>query len=118
MGCIYVDVVFYNPVDYADFVLGECRLEDVKRISLKALVDTSATSLTLPEDFVEKLDLPTHGKVEVETATGEGKVNLLIEAITLYHFHVTFIPNFIRNFIPHFIPNGKVIAGKYCDFIL
>ena len=83
MGCIYVDAVFYNPIDYADFVLGKCRLEDVKRISLKALVDTGATSPALPEDVVEKLGLPVYGEVEAETATGREKVRLALAIIQI-----------------------------------
>ncbi len=30
MGRVYVDPVFYNPIDYMEFDLGKRRLEDVK----------------------------------------------------------------------------------------
>ena len=83
MGCIYVDAVFYNPIDYADFVLGKCRLEDVKKTTLKALVDTGATFPALPEDVVEKLDLPIYGEAEAETATGKEKVRISAAIIQL-----------------------------------
>ena len=83
MGYIYVDAVFYNPIDYTEFVLGRRRLEDVKKISLKALVDTGATFPALPEDVVEKLSLPMYGEAEAETATGKEKVRLTLAIIQI-----------------------------------
>jgi len=76
LGYIYVDAVFHNPVDYAEFVQGRRRLEGVRRVNVKALVNTSAIFPTLPEDIVEKLGLPIHGEVEVETAAGRERVRL------------------------------------------
>jgi clan AA aspartic protease len=83
LGCIYVDAVFYNPIDYTDFVLGKRRLEDVKKTALRALVDTGATFPALPEDIVEKLGLPIHGEVEAETAMGREKVKLALAIIQI-----------------------------------
>lgn len=83
MGHVHVDVVFYNPIDYAEFVERRRRLEEVKRIGLKALVDTGATFPALPEDVVEKLGLPVYGEVEVETATGRKKARLALAIIQL-----------------------------------
>jgi clan AA aspartic protease len=83
LGYIYVDAVFYNPIDYTEFVLGKRRLEDVKKISLKALVDTGATFPALPEDVVEKLSLPMYGEAEAETATGKEKVRLTLAIIQI-----------------------------------
>ncbi len=76
MGYVYVDAVFYNPVDYAEFVLGRRRFEDVRMASVRALADTGATFPALPEDIVEKLGLPLYGEVEAETAMGRGRVKL------------------------------------------
>jgi len=83
LGYVYVDAVFYNPVDYTEFVLGRRRLDDVKKTSLRALVDTGVTFPALPEDVVEKLDLPIHGEVEAETATGREKVKLALAIIQI-----------------------------------
>ena len=83
MGYIYVDAVFYNPIDYTEFVLGKRRLEDVKKISLRALVNTGATFPALPEDVVEKLGLPMYGEAEAETATGREKVKLALAIIQI-----------------------------------
>jgi len=76
LGYIYVDAVFHNPVDYAEFVQGRRRLEGVRRVNAKALVNTSTIFPALPEDVVEKLGLPIHGEVEVETAAGRERVRL------------------------------------------
>jgi predicted aspartyl protease len=73
---VYVDAIFYNPMDYAEFVLGRRRFEDVRMASVKALADTRATFPALPEDTVEKLGLPLYGEVEAETAMGRGRVKL------------------------------------------
>ena len=83
MGHVHVDAVFYNPIDYAEFVERRCRLEEVKRIGIKALVDTGATFPVLPEDVVEKLGLLIHGEVEAETSTGREKVRLALAIIRL-----------------------------------
>jgi len=83
LGYIYVDAVFYNPIDYTEFVLGKRRLEDVKKISLRALVNTGATFPALPEDVVEKLGLPMYGEAEAETATGREKVKLALAIIQI-----------------------------------
>jgi predicted aspartyl protease len=76
LGYVYVDAIFYNPVDYAELVLGRRRFEDVMMASVKALADTRATFPALPEDTVEKLGLPLYGEVEAETAMGRGRVKL------------------------------------------
>jgi predicted aspartyl protease len=70
-------------MDYTEFVERRRRLEDVRRVSLKALMDTGATFPALPEDVVEKLGLPVHGEVEAETATGREKVRLALAIIQL-----------------------------------
>jgi predicted aspartyl protease len=83
LGYAYVDAVFYNPINYTEFVGRRRGLEDVKRVGLKALVDTGATFPALPEDIVERLGLPVHGEVEAETATGKEKVKLALAIIQL-----------------------------------
>ena len=81
MGHIYVEAAFYNPIEYLEHVRGKRRLEDVRRVDLKALVDTGATFPALPEDKVDELNLPIHG--EAETATGRGGVKLAAAVIQI-----------------------------------
>lgn len=72
MGHVYVDAVFYNPVDYTEFVLGKRRFDDVRKVSSRSLVDIDPTFSTLLEDIVKELGLPIYGETEAETATGRG----------------------------------------------
>jgi len=81
LGHIYVDAVFHNPIDYTEFTQGRRELEGVRRVNLKALVDTGATFPALPEDVVEGLGLPIHGEVEAETVTGRERVKLALAVI-------------------------------------
>ena len=83
MGHVYVDAYFYNPIDYTEYIQGRRRLEDVRRISLRSLVDTGATYPVLPEDIVEKLGLPIHGEAEAETATGRERIKLALAIIQI-----------------------------------
>jgi predicted aspartyl protease len=83
LGYIYVDAVFYNPIDYTEFVEGRRRFEDVRRATLKSLIDTGATFPALPEDVVEMLSLPIYGEAEAETATGREKVRLALAIIQI-----------------------------------
>jgi clan AA aspartic protease len=83
LGYVYVEAVFYNPFDYAEFVQGRRRFEDVRRTALKSLVDTGATFPALPEDVVEKLNLPIYEEAEAETATGREKVRLALAIIQI-----------------------------------
>lgn len=81
MGHVYVDAVFYNPVDYTEFVLGKRRFDDDRKVSSRSLVNTDATFPTLPEDIVKELGLPIYGETEAETATGRERVRL-VAAVT------------------------------------
>jgi len=83
LGYIYVDAVFHNPIDYTEFVVGRRRLEDVRKMSIRSLVDTGATFPALPEDVVEGLGLPIYGEAEAETATGKEKVRISAAVIQL-----------------------------------
>ena len=83
MGHVYVDAYFYNPIDYTEYIQGRRRLEDVRMISLRSLVDIGATYPALPEDIVEKLGLPIHGEAEAETATGRERVKLALAIIQI-----------------------------------
>jgi len=81
LGHIYVDAFFHNPIDYTEFTQGRRELEGVRRVNLKALVNTGATFPALPEDIVEGLGLPIHSEVEAETATGRERVKLALAVI-------------------------------------
>jgi clan AA aspartic protease len=76
VGHIYVKARFVNGLDYARFLMGELKLEDVRRIDVNALVDTGATFPALPEDVIKELGLFKLGEHEAETADGTVKIEL------------------------------------------
>lgn len=76
MGHTYVKAIFYNATDYAEYVQGKRKLEDVRKVEQEALVDTGATFPSLPKDKVEEITLPFMGEYEAEVAEGKGKLRL------------------------------------------
>lgn len=77
MGHTYVKATFYNPTEYVEYVQGKRDLESVRKVDLKALVDTGATFPALPEDKVDELNLPIIEE-EAEVAAGKEMVTLAL----------------------------------------
>jgi len=78
LGHTYVKATFYNPIEYVEYVQGKRGLDDVRKVDLKALVDTGATFPALPNDKVEEIGLPIIGEGEAEVAAGREKVKLAL----------------------------------------
>ena len=49
MGHTYVKARFFNAVDYARYIEGKLKIEEVRKIEVNALIDTGATFPALPE---------------------------------------------------------------------
>ncbi|MEM2299187.1 MAG: aspartyl protease family protein [Thermofilaceae archaeon] len=81
LGHIFVKATFYNAADYADYVLGKRKLEEVRRVEAEALVDTGATFPALPEDVIEELGLPVIAEHQAGTAEGVKSVKLAAQVI-------------------------------------
>ncbi|MBS7609793.1 retroviral-like aspartic protease family protein [Candidatus Bathyarchaeota archaeon] len=81
MGHTYVKATFLNAVDYVQYLEGGRKIEDVKKVEVKALVDTGATFPALPKEIIAELALPMLGEHPAETAEGVGKVELTANAI-------------------------------------
>jgi len=96
MGHIYVKATFYNAVDYVQYLEGKCKLEEVRKVGVEALVDTGATFPALPEDMVRELALPSLGEHLAETAEGAGKVRLAANAIIGVEDRIAQSPIIIR----------------------
>ena len=58
MGEIIVDVELENPIDRGRFEYGDLLEADIRSATLKAVADTGAVMLALPEDVVERLGAP------------------------------------------------------------
>ena len=72
---------FFNAVDYIQYLEGKLKLSKVKKVEVKALVDTGATFPALPKEIITELALPSLGKHPAETAEGARKVELAANAI-------------------------------------
>jgi clan AA aspartic protease len=87
-----VEATIFNAIDYVRYLGGELRLEDVRKVEVEALVDTSATFPALPEDIVSKLGLPKIGEHVAETAEGVRKIELMGMVIIMIEDRVAETP--------------------------
>lgn len=62
MVAIHVQVDLENTLDAGNAVAGLIKPEAVRRYALRALVDTGAVMIVLPQEAVEYLGLGRHGK--------------------------------------------------------
>jgi predicted aspartyl protease len=70
MGRFFVDVELANYRDIIEAELGHLPAEEVRRITIKGLVDCGAARLVLPESAAKGLGLPMNTKVRVRYADG------------------------------------------------
>ena len=86
MGHVYADITLENSVDVAFAQRGDIPLENVRKMEVKALIDSGARTLTINEKIAEQLGLPVRRQVEVVLADGSyrkcdyvGPVNIYFE---------------------------------------
>jgi clan AA aspartic protease len=75
MGLVYADIELINSDDLALLRRGYLREDEVKKIKVKALVDSGAYMLTINENLKYQLDLPQLDEQIAELADGS-KVKL------------------------------------------
>jgi len=68
MGEIVVDAELENPIDRGVFERGYGKESDIRHTTVKAVVDTGAVMLMLPQNVVERLGVPLSGTVVVTYA--------------------------------------------------
>ena len=68
MGEIVVDAELENPIDRGVFERGYGKESDIRRTSVRAVVDTGAVMLMLPQNVVERLGAAVSGTVIVTCA--------------------------------------------------
>lgn len=96
MSHTYVEATFYNAVDYIQYLEGKRKLEDVRKVEVKALVDTGATFPALPKEIITQLELPSLGEHLAETAEGVRKVELAANALIKIENRIAQSPIIIR----------------------
>ncbi len=70
MGEIVVDIELENPGDRRLFEEGYRREEDIRRATVRAVADTGAVMLTLPEDAVNRLGVKVVDRASFTYADG------------------------------------------------
>ena len=70
MGEIVVDIELENPGDRRLFEEGYRREEDIRRATVRAVADTGAVMLALPEDTVNRLGVKLVGSASFTYADG------------------------------------------------
>jgi clan AA aspartic protease len=70
MGLVYADITIYNNDDFALVRKNQLDPEDVKKIDVRALVDTGSYMLCINEVIQEQLQLHIVEKRKAETADG------------------------------------------------
>jgi clan AA aspartic protease len=70
MGRVVVDVLVENVEDLRRAGRGEISPEQVRRVTVQALVDSGATFFCMPESLIQQLGLPFNRKREMRTISG------------------------------------------------
>ena len=70
MGIVYADITLTNPVDEGMAERGLLPSEKVRKMEVKALVDSGAITLVISDAIANQLDLRAKDRVDVELADG------------------------------------------------
>src|SRR5215210_4993337 len=81
VGRVHVDIEVANYGDMARASQGELPENQVRRQTIRAIVDSGATKLVLPEKLVKELGLPPGDKVQVRYADGRTAMRAVAEGV-------------------------------------
>ena len=70
MGHVYANVTLLNSFDDLLAMEGDIPKENVRKMEVRAMVDSGAMTLTINEDIVKQLGLKVHERIEVTLADG------------------------------------------------
>ncbi len=70
MGHVYADILLVNPFDAVSWKRGTLPEKSVRKMNIKALVDTGAMTLTIDGGIAAQLDLEVRDQVDVALADG------------------------------------------------
>ena len=83
MGLTYADITLVNSYDETAFKKGLVTEKDIKKMDVKALVDSGAYMLTINDTIAAQLDLEIEDSVEVELADGTHSKRNLVGPVTV-----------------------------------
>jgi len=71
MGIVYADLTLRNEWDVAEASKGSISKNDVRSVTVKAIVDTGAYTIMIDDETMKKLGLGISGEQKVRIASGE-----------------------------------------------
>lgn len=81
MGRFSVEIKLANNVDLALASRGKINADEVRRATVRGVVDSGATRLVLPKRTVQELGLKATGKVGVRYADGRRAVRSVVDNV-------------------------------------
>ncbi len=83
LGRFSEELVLANSEDLMMARRGLLSHQDVRRVTIRGVVDTGATRLVIPAAVAQKLGLPTAGKINARYADGRQEVRELVDGVHL-----------------------------------
>ena len=83
MGLVYADITLLNSFDVTASKKGLIAKEDVKKLEVKALVDSGAITLTINDAIASQLDLEIEDSINIELADGTHSKRNLAGPVTI-----------------------------------
>ena len=83
MGLVYADITLLNSFDVTAAKKGLIAEKDIKKIDIKAMVDSGAITLTISDAIATQLDLEVEDRVDVELADGSHSQRELVGPVTI-----------------------------------
>ena len=85
MGTVYTDITLRNVNDIALSQSGHIKEEDIREVTVNAVVDTGAETLCITEDIFKKLGLGIEGQRNATVADGR-RADCLVSAPVKIHW--------------------------------
>ena len=83
MGLVYADITLLNSYDVTAAKKGAIAKEDIKKIEVKAMIDSGAITLTINDAIARQLDLEVEDSINVELADGTHSKRDLVGPVTI-----------------------------------
>ena len=84
MGTVHAEITLKNAHDESKAQEGLIKTEDIRAITVQAIVDTGAMSLVITEELCQKLGLAKKGEKFVQIANGQRVSCKLTEAVEIH----------------------------------
>ena len=84
MGTVYAEITLQNSADWVNAKEGLIKDEDVRSVTVNAVVDTDAMSLCITEQLFQKLGLSTKKEREVRVANGQRVICKVTDPVEIW----------------------------------